>query len=82
MPAPACAPGAVQGGCASARRVATLQRDLRRRQPATGSISMRFLRLAALLLLGGCIEAADLAQERITAPDYCPTENGIAICED
>jgi hypothetical protein len=43
---------------------------------------MRFAGLAALLLLGGCLEAADLAQERITAPDYCPTQNGITICED
>lgn len=43
---------------------------------------MRFLGLAAVLFLGGCIEAADLAQERITAPDYCQTENGIALCAD
>ena len=54
-----------------------------RRGPANQGIGMmRYLGLFAALMLAGCIEAADLAQERITAPDYCPTQNGIAICED
>ncbi len=42
---------------------------------------MRFLGLAAVLLLGGCLEVADLAQERLVSPDYCETPNGIALCE-
>lgn len=42
---------------------------------------MRYIVLAAVLLLGGCLETADLAQERITAPGYCPTANGVAMCE-
>ena len=42
---------------------------------------MRFVGLAALLILGGCLEAADLAQERLAAPDYCPTPDGITLCE-
>lgn len=42
---------------------------------------MRYLGICAVLLLGGCLEAADLAQERIAAPDYCRTGDGIVLCE-
>jgi hypothetical protein len=36
---------------------------------------MKYMVVAAVLLLGGCLEAADLAQERIAAPQYCSTPN-------
>ena len=42
---------------------------------------MKFVVLALVLLLGGCLEAADLAQERLQTPAYCATESGgVAIC--
>ncbi len=43
---------------------------------------IRFIGLAAFLLLGGCLEAADLAQERLTTPDYCATPDGVTLCEE
>jgi hypothetical protein len=45
---------------------------------------MRFIGLAALLLLGGCLEAADLVQERIaTGTQYCESAPGtLTPCED
>ena len=34
------------------------------------------------MLLAGCLEAADLAQERLAAPEYCRTSDGITLCEE
>ncbi len=42
---------------------------------------MRFVAVASLLLLGGCLEAIDLVEERLVSPPYCETANGIALCE-
>lgn len=41
---------------------------------------MRLIALAAVLLLSGCLEAADLAEERLVSPPYCETPDGIALC--
>jgi hypothetical protein len=41
---------------------------------------VRLLGLAMLLLLGGCLEAADLVQERYQAPPVCRTPSGVAVC--
>jgi hypothetical protein len=40
------------------------------------------LALAMILLLGGCLEAVDLAEEQLGGPAYCATPNGIVICPD
>jgi hypothetical protein len=42
---------------------------------------MRHVALLGALLLTGCFEAMDLVQERLAAPDMCPTPNGIALCD-
>ena len=41
---------------------------------------MRYLLVTAALLLAGCLEAADLAEERLVSPPYCQTPDGIALC--
>jgi hypothetical protein len=41
---------------------------------------MRAVAVAAVLLLAGCLEAADLAEERIVSPPYCETPNGLVLC--
>lgn len=42
---------------------------------------MKYLGLAALLLLGGCIEAADLLAGGLrTHTDYCAAPNGVVLC--
>jgi hypothetical protein len=42
---------------------------------------VRYLNLAIVLLLAGCLEAADLVEEKLVAPDYCPTPTGgLALC--
>ncbi len=41
----------------------------------------RMLTVGAALLLSGCLEAIDLAEERIVSPPYCETPNGIALCK-
>ena len=43
---------------------------------------MKYFAVAAVLLLAGCLEAADLAEERLVGPEYCETPNGIALCPD
>ena len=44
---------------------------------------MRYIGLAALLLLGGCLEAADLAEERLVSPDYCASAPGtVTLCKE
>ena len=43
---------------------------------------MRIIALLAALLLLGCLEAADLAEERLVSPPYCDTANGIALCPE
>ena len=42
---------------------------------------MRYLALAVLLLLGGCLEAMDVPIAKLTAPDYCETPNGLVLCK-
>ena len=42
---------------------------------------MRHAVLLLASLLTGCLEAADLVQERLAAPDYCRTPSGIALCD-
>jgi hypothetical protein len=37
--------------------------------------------VALPLLLGGCLEAMDLVAERVTAPAYCETPTGLALCD-
>lgn len=41
---------------------------------------MRFVMLASVLLLGGCLEAADLVEERLVSPATCVVPNGVALC--
>ena len=43
---------------------------------------MRIIAVAAALLLSGCLEAADLAEERLVSPPYCEAPNGIALCPE
>ena len=43
---------------------------------------MRFVVLASILLLGGCVEAVDLAEPVVQAPAYCPDgPNKVVACE-
>jgi hypothetical protein len=35
---------------------------------------------ATLLLLGGCLEAVDLVEERVVSPPTCVVPNGVALC--
>lgn len=41
---------------------------------------LKFFGIAAVLLLGGCLEAADLVEERIVSPATCAVPNGVALC--
>jgi hypothetical protein len=42
----------------------------------------KLLALAALLLLGGCLEAVDLVAEKASGPHTCPTpDGGVEICD-
>jgi len=42
----------------------------------------KLLALAALLLLGGCLEAVDLVAEKASGPRTCPTpDGGVEICD-
>ena len=42
---------------------------------------MRFVLLAAVLLAGGCVEAADLVLPAVQEPAYCATSpDEVAIC--
>ncbi len=43
-------------------------------------LRMRYLAIAAVLLLAGCLEAADLVEEQIVSPAYCETPRGVALC--
>jgi hypothetical protein len=43
---------------------------------------MRFVLLATALLFAGCLEAADLAEERLVSPETCRVPNGVALCPD
>ncbi len=43
---------------------------------------MRFVVLAAVLLLGGCVEAVDLAEPVVLPPAYCAEPpNKVVQCE-
>jgi hypothetical protein len=37
--------------------------------------------LAIMVMLSGCLEAADLVAERITAAAYCETPTGLTLCD-
>jgi hypothetical protein len=42
----------------------------------------KVLALAALLFLGGCLEAVDLVAETVSGPRTCPTpDGGVEICD-
>ena len=43
---------------------------------------MRLAVIAAALLLAGCLEAADLVEERLVSPDTCQVPNGVALCPE
>ncbi len=60
--------------CASARK-------WRQGGIAKSRENMRFVAVASLLLLGDCLDAIDLVEERLVSPPYCETANGIALCE-
>jgi hypothetical protein len=40
----------------------------------------KFAVLVAALLLAGCLEAVDLAEERVVSPATCVVPNGVALC--
>lgn len=42
--------------------------------------AMRYAILGFVLLLGGCLEAIDLAEERLASPRMCEVPNGIVRC--
>ena len=43
---------------------------------------MKSVALAAVLLLGGCLEAADLMGGGLRArTEYCPVPNGVVLCD-
>ena len=43
---------------------------------------MKYVPLAAVLLLGGCLEAADAVGGAITrAHRYCTVPNGVVLCD-
>jgi len=37
--------------------------------------------LSLVLLLGGCLEAFDLVEEKLASPRYCHTETATFLCE-
>ena len=41
---------------------------------------MRYVALAGVLLLGGCLEAVDLVEEKLAAPAYCHTPTATTLC--
>lgn len=44
---------------------------------------MKYLAFAAILMLGGCLEAADLMGGGIRArTQYCEVPDGVALCKD
>jgi len=42
---------------------------------------MRYLVLAGVVLLGGCLEAFDLVEEKLAAPRYCHTPTATTLCD-
>ncbi len=45
------------------------------------SALIRCVAIGTSLLLSGCLEAIDLAEERLVSPPYCERPDGIALCE-
>ncbi len=44
---------------------------------------MKYLALAVILMLGGCLEAADLSAGGIRArTQYCEVPDGVALCKE
>ena len=42
---------------------------------------MRYAPILIVLLLGGCLEAFDLVEEKLGSPRYCHTPTGTVLCE-
>jgi len=44
-------------------------------------LEMKYLALATVLLLAGCLEAFDLVEEKLAAPRYCHTPTATFLCQ-
>jgi hypothetical protein len=40
-----------------------------------------FVAFSSVLLLGGCLEAFDLVEEKLASPRYCHTPTATFLCE-